>query len=343
MIEFRSVSFEYPGSNSGVYDINLTVNTGELLAVLGQSGCGKTTMLKLLAGFEKQNQGNILIDGRDQANVPCAQRNLGIVFQDYALFPHYSVLQNVMYPLKIKKVRDAHQRAMRMINLVGLSGYEHAFPSQLSGGQRQRVALARALVFQPKALLLDEPLSALDASLREEMRNEIVSLQKDLNITTFLITHDQEEAMTMADQVAVMGQGRVEQCANPMTLYHRPANLHIAGFVGRANIVPGVVKSSDSIDTPFGLLQTPEHRFNVRQSVAVIIRPEQVQAVNTAEQPNAFRVDRIESRRFLGHTTEYQVSLNGHLMKFELAHLVSPFTHVLIPTPTIHVLNGALT
>lgn len=340
MIEFRSVSFEYPNSNTGIYDINLRINTGELLAVLGQSGCGKTTMLKLLAGFEQQDQGSILINGQDQAKVPCSSRKLGIVFQDYALFPHYTVLQNVIYPLKIKKLSSAEQKARDMINLVGLSGNENKYPTQLSGGQRQRVALARALVFKPKALLLDEPLSALDATLREEMSNEIISLQKELNITTFLITHDQEEAMTMADQVAVMSRGRIEQCAAPTELYSKPASLKIARFVGRTNIVAGVVRGPELVETPFGLLQTQAHSFTVNQSVNLVIRPEQVQAVDSAYQNNVFTVDQVLSTRFLGHTTEYLVSLQGHKLKFEIANLISRLTHIFIPKQTIHVLNG---
>jgi len=341
MIEFRSVSFEYPNSRAGIYDINLSVNTGELLAVLGHSGCGKTTLLKLLAGFEQHNQGSVWINGQDQANIPCSRRELGIVFQDYALFPHYTVLQNVIYPLKIKKSSQAEKKAKEMINLVGLSGNEGKYPSQLSGGQRQRVALARALVFQPKALLLDEPLSALDATLREEMRNEIVSLQKTLNITTFLITHDQEEAMTMANKVAVMAQGRIVQCASPEELYNNPLDLNIARFVGKTNIVPGIVKGADRVETPFGLVQTRTHRFANNQTVNLVIRPEQVQAVDSATQNNAFAIEKILSTRFLGHTTEYQVSLKGYKMKFEIANSLTSLTHIFIPKQTIHVLNGA--
>ncbi|MDW6093901.1 ABC transporter ATP-binding protein [Vibrio rhizosphaerae] len=340
MIEFRSVSFTYPGSDVGVHDISLSVNNGELLAILGKSGCGKTTLLKLLAGFEQPSSGQVIIHHQDQSGIPCSQRRLGIVFQDYALFPHYNVLKNVMYPLKINKTANAREKAMAMIELVGLGGMENRMPHQLSGGQKQRVALARALVFEPQALLLDEPLSALDASLRQEMRDEIVKIQKTLNITTFLITHDQEEAMSMADQVAVMENGRIQQCGQPLTIYHHPNSVAVARFVGKANILSGTTAQNGLIKTALGDLRLPQTDLMANQSVQLVIRPEQIIAAPDTTTPNQFAVEAIEQQQFLGHTMAYRLRVSGQPLDVYTPYLTTPLTRIAIPAESVHVIEN---
>ncbi len=229
-ILLEDVSFTYPGTNIGVHDINLGIRAGELLAVIGPSGCGKSTLLKIIAGFVQPSRGRVIIAGKDAAGIPPRERNIGIVFQSYSLFPHMTALENVAYPLKLRGPPAAARQAMArdILGRVGLKDQAGKLPAQLSGGQQQRVALARALVFDPQALLLDEPLSALDAALRVEMRDEVRRLQRLHKIATMHITHDQEEALSMADRVAVMRDGRLVQVDAPKALYARPANRDIA-------------------------------------------------------------------------------------------------------------------
>ena len=242
VIEMEGVTFTYPGGNAGVRDIDLTIAAGELLAVIGPSGCGKSTLLRLIAGFLEPDAGTIRIGGRDMSGVSARERNLGIVFQNYALFPHMTALDNAAYPLKVRSIASAErrERAREVLQAVGLAGFIDRLPSGLSGGQQQRVALARALVFRPRALLLDEPLSALDAALRIEMRDEIRRIQREFQIATLHITHDQQEALSMADRVAVMRQGRIVQIAPPRELYERPATSEGGRPDGRqATAAPG--------------------------------------------------------------------------------------------------------
>ncbi|MFD1382854.1 ABC transporter ATP-binding protein [Rhodanobacter aciditrophus] len=338
MIEFRSVSFNYPNTDVGVHDISLSIKSGELLAILGKSGCGKSTLLKLLAGFEQPHSGQIIIHGKDQAHTPCSRRKLGIVFQDYSLFPHYNVFKNVMYPLKINNTPNARQKALTMIELVGLSGLESHLPHELSGGQKQRVALARALVFEPQALLLDEPLSALDASLRHEMREEITKIQKALNITTFLITHDQEEAMTMADQVAVMEQGRIQQCGSPIDVYNSPASVEVARFVGRANVIPGIAVSKGIIKTALGDIQSHQDKLTPNQPVTLVIRPESILCSPAEATINRLSVRAIEHQQFLGHTMAYQLNVCGQSLVVYSQPLAAPITQIAIPAESIHII-----
>src|SRR3954469_11067745 len=239
-IEFRGVSRVF-GDVRAVDDVSLTVEPGEFFAMLGPSGSGKTTCLRLVAGFDLPDSGQVLLDGADVSSVPPYDRNVNTVFQDYALFPHMSVLENVAYGPRVRGVTASERtrRAREMLELVQLGAVGERRPAQLSGGQRQRVALARALINQPKVLLLDEPLGALDLKLREEMQIELKSLQKKLGITFVYVTHDQGEALSMADRVAVFNKGRIEQLAAPRDLYTRPATAFVARFVGGANVANG--------------------------------------------------------------------------------------------------------
>src|SRR5215470_12240507 len=239
-IEFRGVSRIY-GEVRAVDDVSFTVEPGEFFAMLGPSGSGKTTCLRLVAGFDTPDRGSVLLDGADVSSVPPYDRNVNTVFQDYALFPHMTVLGNVAYGPRVRGVATAEreQRAREMLELVQLGAQGERRPAQLSGGQRQRVALARALINHPKVLLLDEPLGALDLKLREEMQIELKSLQKKLGITFVYVTHDQEEALTMSDRVAVFNLGKIEQIGTPAEIYEYPTTPFVAGFVGTSNLISG--------------------------------------------------------------------------------------------------------
>jgi putative spermidine/putrescine transport system ATP-binding protein len=236
-IEFKAVSRVY-GDVRAVDSVSLQITSGEFFAMLGPSGSGKTTCLRLIAGFELPDTGQILLDGEDVTDRPPYERDVNTVFQDYALFPHMNVLENVAYGLRVRKVASSEQqrRAMEMLELVKLGALAQRRPAQLSGGQRQRVSLARALINRPRVLLLDEPLGALDLKLREEMQIELKNLQRQLGITFVFVTHDQGEALSMADRVAVFNQGKVEQLDTPRVLYTRPATAFVARFVGSANV-----------------------------------------------------------------------------------------------------------
>jgi putative spermidine/putrescine transport system ATP-binding protein len=241
-IEFRGVSRVY-GDLRAVDEVSFAIEPGEFFAMLGPSGSGKTTCLRLIAGFDTPTRGQVLLDGADVSGTPPYDRNVNTVFQDYALFPHMTVLENVAYGPRVRGVGAAEraQRAKLMLELVQLGAQGERRPAQLSGGQRQRVALARALINQPKVLLLDEPLGALDLKLREEMQIELKSLQKKLGVTFVYVTHDQSEALSMADRVAVFNKGRIEQLAAPRELYSRPATAFVARFVGSANVADAVL------------------------------------------------------------------------------------------------------
>jgi len=253
-IEFRSVSRIY-GEVRAVDDVSFSVEPGEFFAMLGPSGSGKTTCLRLVAGFETPDRGEVLLDGADVSSTPPYDRNVNTVFQDYALFPHMTVLQNVAYGPRVRGVgvTERDKLAREMLDLVQLGAQGERRPAQLSGGQRQRVALARALINRPKVLLLDEPLGALDLKLREEMQIELKSLQKKLGITFVYVTHDQGEALSMADRVAVFNKGRIEQLAAPRELYLKPATAFVARFVGSANVAEAALAQKLGAAAPFAI------------------------------------------------------------------------------------------
>jgi putative spermidine/putrescine transport system ATP-binding protein len=311
-VELARVTFTYPGVEAGVYDISLTVEPGELMAVIGPSGCGKSTLLRLIAGFLTPQLGEIRIAGQQVTDIPPRARNLGVVFQNYALFPHMTALENTAYPLKVRGLRpdERRARARETLESVGLGKLADRLPTDMSGGQQQRVALARALVFRPRALLLDEPLSALDAALRVEMRDEIRRIQRAHKIATLHITHDQQEALSMADRVAVMRSGRIEQVASPRELYERPANTYVAAFVGRANLWPGTVASPDSIDTAIGRIIVGGHRLAHGQGVTVMVRPEKVRLGAAPDAVNTFTGE-PNADRFLGSVRQFDLSVQG--------------------------------
>lgn len=284
---------------------------GEFITLLGPSGCGKTTMLRIIAGFEKPTSGEVLIDGQvvssDNVFIPPEKRGIGMVFQSYAVWPHMTVFDNVAYPLKIKKVPKAtiKEKVMSILEVVHLSQYADRYPAQLSGGQQQRVALGRALVAEPKLLLLDEPLSNLDAKLRESMRYEIKEIQKKLKITVVYVTHDQIEAMTMSDRVFVINRGVVQQVGSPMEIYRRPGNQFIADFVGKVNFIKGSV--SDGKIHLKGLGQSLAYNGPIKGDVVVAIRPENIKFTNA----EGHLTGKIKTMFYLGDVNDCQVDING--------------------------------
>ncbi|WP_149764626.1 ABC transporter ATP-binding protein [Neomesorhizobium albiziae] len=282
-IEFRNVTKRY-GEVAAVKDFSLTVRRGEFLTILGPSGSGKTTALMLLAGFASPSEGEILIAGKSVAAVPSYRRDQGIVFQNYALFPHLTVSRNLEFPLEMRGVK-AHERSKRverMLERVHLSDFRQRMPSQLSGGQQQRVALARALIADPPILLLDEPLGALDRNLREQMQGEIKSLHKEFGKTTICVTHDQEEALTLSDRIVVMRDGRIEQTDTPEALYDRPATRFVANFLGEANILDDAdfkVESDNELPAGTVAMIRPERICIADQAARMRADAQQRQAV----------------------------------------------------------------
>ncbi|MES1153228.1 MAG: ABC transporter ATP-binding protein [Dongia sp.] len=297
-VSFRNVARHF-GAVKAVDDVSFDIDDGEFFAMLGPSGSGKTTCLRLIAGFEQPSGGTVSIHGQDVNGIPPYDRDVNTVFQDYALFPHMTVLENVAYGLMIRKVpkADRERQAEEMLAMVALSGFGNRRPSELSGGQRQRVALARALVNHPSVLLLDEPLGALDLKLREQMQMELKAIQRRVGITFIYVTHDQGEALSMSDRVAVFNQGRIEQMASPEALYEQPRTAFVAGFVGISNLLAGdLAKRIAGSDKPVSV--RPE-KIHLEPASAGI--PDQAQST----------AGRVESILYLGANTRYLVALEG--------------------------------
>ncbi|GHF53278.1 ABC-type Fe3+/spermidine/putrescine transport system ATPase subunit [Amycolatopsis bartoniae] len=305
-LDISGLTAGYDGQR--VLDVGrLTVGRGEFLSVLGPSGCGKTTLLNTLAGFVRPQSGSIRLDGEDVTGVPPYRRGLGLVFQNYALFPHLSVADNVAYGLKARKVpkRERAERVEEALRLVSLEAYAGRRPRQLSGGQQQRVAVARALAIRPALVLLDEPLSNLDAKLRREMRVELRALQQRLGITMVFVTHDQEEALSLSDRIAVMNGGRVEQVDTPEVVYREPATRFVAEFLGAANVLEG--RAENGVLT-VGDVRFPWHR-EVSGDVTVAVRPERVRLGGSEGRP----VAKVALRSFLGDAWQVELLLPGGL------------------------------
>ncbi|MDI7261004.1 MAG: ABC transporter ATP-binding protein [Thermodesulfobacteriota bacterium] len=287
------------GNLKAVDNVDLVIEQGELFTLLGPSGCGKTTTLRIIAGFVKPDLGELYFDNHCITDLPAHKRNTGMIFQDYALFPNLNVYRNVAYGLKARKInkRDTEKKVAAILEKVGLQGFEKRFPNELSGGQQQRVALARALVIEPQALLMDEPLSNLDANLRINMREVIKRLQKDVNITTVFVTHDQEEAISISDRIAILKEGHIEQIAAPIAIYQYPKNKFVAEFIGSPNLLEGTMVSYDgaqkiaeiNIDGEIIRVTTEESSLS---NVICCIRPEQIEIAN----PNSNSMNRIKGR-----------------------------------------------
>ncbi|TIO08670.1 ABC transporter ATP-binding protein [Mesorhizobium sp.] len=304
------------GSARAVDGISIRIADGEFISLLGPSGCGKTTTLKMIAGFEEASEGAIRFDGKDVVNVPAEKRDIGMVFQNYALFPHMTVDQNLAFGLEMRKIAKPEilNRIAKVLDMVQLGGYSDRYPNQLSGGQQQRVALARALVIEPKILLLDEPLANLDAKLREEMRVFIRDLQRRVGITTVYVTHDQAEAMTMSDRVVVMFGGRIAQIGAPSDIYERPENLEVAQFVGQVNLVKGTVTGAagpgkSRVASVFGEVAV-DSRTDHAPGIAVTLslRPE---AIELKPAGRGRAQGKVTARYYSGSIIDYRIALDS--------------------------------
>jgi spermidine/putrescine ABC transporter ATP-binding subunit len=316
MIEFREMTKRY--ANLVANDrLSLTIERGELMTLLGPSGCGKTTALRCLTGYIRPDEGRIFLDGKDVTDVPTHQRELGMVFQNFALFPHMTVQDNVAFPLMIRNVAKPERERMvtDALRMVRLDGYAAHYPRQLSGGQQQRVGLARALVYHPKVLLLDEPLSNLDAKLREEMRFEIKEVVTRLGITAMYVTHDQGEALALSDRVAIMNRGRLEQLGTPEEIYESPRSKFVAEFIGLSNFLEGYVQTvqgGDMVVLASGVsVTTPAlPKVGPGQKVLLFLRPNEVEILPREVPPGTNVFDaRVDKATYLGDTMDYRIAL----------------------------------
>jgi iron(III) transport system ATP-binding protein len=344
-IRLESVSKHFAHRVKGhvyaVRDVSLTVAPGELLTLLGPSGCGKTTTLRMIAGFQEPDAGRILIGGEDVTRQLANRRNIGFVFQNYALFPHLSVYENVAYGLRVQRQPGAAiaHAVGEVLTLVGLGGYDRQLPHQLSGGEQQRVALARAIVIRPRVLLFDEPLSNLDARLRIQMRAEIQGLQKRLGITAVYVTHDQEEAMAISDRIAVMKQGGIVQIGSAEALYRSPASEFVARFIGKTNLLAARVLSAGSGGAEVEIhgqklrIATARHDLVPGETIRLVLRPEMIEL--RPRSGGAGLAGVIVSRTFLGDKVEYQVQLGGELIDVSHYNRIGTGGSFAIGTPVL--------
>ena len=323
-LSLTNVTKTFPGRGgegevTAVDNVTLNIAKGELVTLLGPSGCGKTTTLRMIAGFEFPSDGDIHLDGKEINNLPPHKRDMSMVFQSYAIFPHLNVYENVAYGLKVARLpkKEIEERVAKTLELVELGGYEKRAPNQLSGGQQQRVALARALIMEPKVLLMDEPLSNLDAKLREQMRNEIRRIQQMINITSVYVTHDQVEAMTISDRIVIMNEGRIEQIGTPVEIYRHPKSRFVADFIGRANFIPAVAKGWENgrlTVTFMGRTLTvaaAQDDYRDGTAVTIVVRPEMME-LNPASGAHAEGIVRRAS--YLGDVVEYDVAVGDLLL-----------------------------
>jgi spermidine/putrescine ABC transporter ATP-binding subunit len=328
------------GTLEAVSHISLEIQDGELFTLLGPSGCGKTTILRLIGGFHKPDEGEIYFAQKPVASIPPYERNIGMVFQNYALWPHMTIFGNIAYGLKLKKFPkgEISAKVHHALKLVNLTGLEKRYPGQLSGGQQQRVALARALVLNPDVLLLDEPLSNLDAKIRVQVRAEIRKLQKELGITTIYVTHDQEEALTLSDRIAVINQGKLQQIGSPRDLYEKPRNPFVADFIGINNLIPGEVREVEAtegwikVQTEVGpLICFSDDRFQLRDRCLISARPETASISRSEDSQKGFNLiaGTVNFSSYIGNTIRYDVEIKGGMI-FKV-DVQDPWHHQPIP------------
>ncbi|QIB68784.1 ABC transporter ATP-binding protein [Aminipila butyrica] len=308
IVSLQNIAVEYDGERV-VDNLNLDIRNEEFITFLGPSGCGKTTTLRIIGGFAEPAAGDVFFEGKRINGVPPYQRHVNTVFQRYALFPHLNVFENIAFGLKLKKMAadQVQKKVQSMLKLVNLSGYENRNINQLSGGQQQRVAIARALINEPKVLLLDEPLGALDLKLRKEMQIELKRIQQALKITFIYVTHDQEEALTMSDRVIVMRNGKILQSGTPQDIYNEPANAFVADFIGESNILSGVMHNDYLVEFAGVLFECEDSGFEPMEAVEVVIRPEDIDVVPLEEGKITGRVEDIV---FKG--VHFEITVSGH-------------------------------
>lgn len=341
IIELKNITKTF--NNEKVLDnINLNIKKNEFMTILGPSGCGKTTTLRIIAGFENETEGGLFFNGENISNIPPHKRNINTVFQSYALFPHMNVEENIAFGLKIKKENKAkiNDNVKNILNLVGLTGYEKRKIKSLSGGQQQRIAIARALVNEPKVLLLDEPLGALDLKLRKEMQQELKNMQRRLGITFIYVTHDQEEALTMSDTIIVMNKGRVLQQGTPESIYNEPASVFVANFIGTSNIIEAYMEEDYKIvfdNKQFECVDKKPFLTSSKGNTDVVIRPEDIEITKPE---NAKLIGKVIDVTFFGVHYEMKID-TGHLWKVHSTAMYSVGTTVglYIPKDAIHVMR----
>ncbi len=309
IVELKNISKAYE-DNIVLDNFNLEIRKNEFLTLLGPSGCGKTTTLKIIAGFEFADEGQVMFEGKEISDVPPYERSVNTVFQKYALFPHMDVYENIAFGLKIKKVEKSviDQKVKDMLKLVALSGYEKRKVESLSGGQQQRVAIARALVNEPKVLLLDEPLGALDLKLRQEMQIESKRIQQKLGITFIFVTHDQEEALTMSDTIIVMNKGKIQQMGTPEDIYNEPENAFVAKFIGESNVIDGVMLDDYRVKFSGVEFECVDKGFDKNEDIEVVVRPEDIKMVKPEE---GMLKGKVISSVFKGVHYEMELDENG--------------------------------
>jgi ABC-type Fe3+/spermidine/putrescine transport system ATPase subunit len=343
-VQLKNVTLAY-GAFVAIKNVNLTIEKGSFVTLLGPSGCGKTTILRSIAGLVDPTSGEIIVAGRRINDIPIHKRNIGLVFQNYALFPHKSIYDNIAFGLKYRGVdKDTiAAKVKRALDMVRLPGVEKKLPSEMSGGQQQRIALARAIVIEPDVLLLDEPLSALDANLREEMRTELKLIQREVGITTIFVTHDQEEALAMSDQIVVMNHGVVEQVGPPEEVYRAPATRFVASFLGQSNLLSARVVAIESGMARIAIDQGPELRvtapkgLQAGEQVTAVIRAQRVKVGATAQPGDNELSGRVRTSSYLGGTATYFIDLGGVTLQAnntiddKVFHDGDPVTMVIAP------------
>ena len=320
IIEIKNINVSY-GSNHVLKDVNLNIENKDFYTFLGPSGCGKTTLLRLVAGFEKSSSGELFIDGKEVSNLNPWERDVGMVFQNYALWPHMTVYKNICFGLEEKKVnkKEIDIRVDEVLELVDLKDLRNRYPYQLSGGQQQRVALARTLVVKPKVLLLDEPLSNLDAKLRVQMRKELLDLHTKIGITTIFVTHDQEEANSMSTNLAILNDGVVQQVGKPVDLYNNPANTFVANFLGTTNVISGTFKNN-IFTSNNGLIinDIPDNQ----NATSILLRPQNLYFENFDTKLQNFTAT-VKNQEFLGNIIRYSIEVKNHLLTVDTLHEIN--------------------
>ncbi len=342
LIELKHIRKSFDGE-AALDGIDLYIRKREFLTLLGPSGCGKTTMLRIIAGFESADEGDVIFDGKRINDVPAYKRNVNTVFQRYSLFPHMNVADNVAFGLSIKKV-DKKERAARvskMLELVGLAGFEKRWPDSLSGGQQQRVAIARALINEPEVLLLDEPLAALDLKMRKEMQLELKKMQQQLGITFIFVTHDQEEALTMSDTIVVMSRGQIQQIGTPIDIYNEPANAFVADFIGESNLIDGVMNADYRCTFAGHTFECLDKGFAKNEQVEVVVRPEDIDIV---PEEKGMLSCMVESIVFMG--VHYEIMLRGEDGMEWMVHTTDPVSvgervGIYLEPDAIHVMKSS--